>query len=266
MREFAILIQPRKDVPFQNKKYSYDIFKNFPGSSRLWKSEEEDVVTDGEFDVVMENKEFRELDVTLRYKRRQTGISRDRPEVTGKFKLWQHKGGLAVAIDSDREISEVTAAFVSVAQHNELRAIRLRRMEKRHFTALISHAFELGGEVNLQHLKDGEDYYGKFRTLDRHGNFYAEKKIKMKCPKCDYEWDLKIDGKKPFKSAKRVKRVGFSIPNLMGESYNFWIADWGIGAVYKPTSLLPHQIAGLLEFFEGALLRGKQNVRHEDSR
>jgi hypothetical protein len=57
-----------------------------------------------------------------------------------------------------------------------------------------------------------------------------------------------------LKSAKKVKRVGFSIPKLMDESYSFWVADWGVGAIYRPTDMLPHQVAGLLEFLEGALL------------
>lgn len=56
------------------------------------------------------------------------------------------------------------------------------------------------------------------------------------------------------KSAKTIKRVGFFIPNLVGEYYSFWVADWGGGAIYRPTDFLPHQVSGLLDFFEEALL------------
>jgi hypothetical protein len=245
MREFALLIQPLKDVPLQSKRYSFGIVKDFPGSSRFLTDEE--IVTDGELEVVNEDKKFREFEITLKYKRRQTQISSDRPEVTGKFKLWQHMGGLAVAIDSDRKISEVAAAFVSVAQHKELRAVRLLRMNRSRFLALKSHAIELGGKVTMLHLRHGKDRYGPFSTLQRHGDLEST----------DVEELLKI--------SKKVKRVGFSIPNLMGESYSFWVADWGVGAIYRPTSLIPHEIAGLLEFFEGALLHGKLDDRIEVS-
>ena len=239
MREFALLIQPTEDVQLQGKKFSFGLLKDFPGSSRLLT--DEDMVTDGELNVVNEDKIFREFDVTLRYKRHQTQISLDRPEVTGKFKIWQHKGGLAVAIDSDRKISEVAAAFLSAAQYRELRAIRLLRINRYRFLALRKHAIELGGKVNMRHLRHGKDEHGKYSTYGRHGELESS-----------YEEEL-------LTNAEKIKRIGFSIPNLMGESYSFWIADWGVGAIWKPTSLILHEVAGLLEFFEGALLPSKIN-------
>jgi hypothetical protein len=64
-----------------------------------------------------------------------------------------------------------------------------------------------------------------------------------------------------LKSAKKIKRVGFYIPNLLGESFSFWVANWGGGAIYRPIDFLPHQVAGFLEFFEDTLLpsRSKMN-------
>jgi len=243
MREFALLIQPLKDVQLQSKKYSFDIVKDFPGSSRFLTDEE--TVTDGELEIVNEDKMFREFNIIFKYKRRQTQISSERPEVTGRFKLWQHKGGLAVAVDSDRKISEVAAVFLSAAQHRELRAIRPLRINRSRFLALRSHAIELGGRVTMRHIRNGEDEHGKFSTYQRHGVLNST-----------YEEEL-------LKNAEKIKRIGFSIPNLMGQSYSFWVADWGVGAIWKPTSLILHEIAGLLEFFEGALLPGKTNEREE---
>jgi hypothetical protein len=237
MREFALLVQPTNDAQLQDKKYSFGLLDNFPGSSHLLK--DEDLVTDGMLEVVNEDKRFREFDVTLRYKRHQTQISSDRPEVTGKFKLWQHKGGLAVAIDSDRKISEVAAAFLSAAQYRELKAIRLLRINKTRFLALRQYAIELEGKVTMRHLRNGWDMHGKFPTFNRTGDLEAT-----------YEEEL-------FNNSEKIKRIGFSIPNLMGESYSFWVADWGVGAIWKPTDLGIHVIAGLLEFFENALLPGK---------
>jgi hypothetical protein len=233
MREFALMIQPTKDVPFQLEKYSFDALKNFPGGSRLWK---DDVATDGELCIVREDSHFREFDITLRYKRRQTQISSDRPEVTGKFKIWQHKGGLLMAIDSDRKISEVAAAFLSIVQYNDLRAIRLLRINTGRFLALKNYTMKVDGKVTMLHLRDGIDEDGSFTTYHRHGSF-------------DFS---RVDSR--LGTAKRIKRIGFSF-STFGESYNFWIADWGVGAIYRPTEMLPHQVAGLLEFFEGALLR-----------
>lgn len=243
MREFALLIQPLKDVPLENKRYSFGILQDFPGSSRFLTDEE--MVTDGELKVVNEDKMFREFDITLRYKRRQTQISSDRPEVTGKFKVWQHKGGFAIAIDSDRKISEVAATFVSVAQHRELRAVRPLRIDRSRFLALRSHAIGLGGKVTMRHLRNGGDEHGKFSTYQRHGDLESP-----------YEEKLLMN-------AEKIKRIGFSIPNLMGESYSFWVADWGVGAIWRPASLILHEIAGLLEFFEGALLPSKISERRD---
>jgi hypothetical protein len=240
MREFALFRQYLEDVSLKKGKYPLKKLMDFPGSSCLWKSGEEDIVKEGELELVSEIQEFREFDITFKYRRRKTQISDESLIETGKFKLWQHKRGLAVAIDSPRLLSNVAASFLSVVQYNELKAIKPLEMNTKEFLALRKHAIELDGKVTMLHLKNVESNNIKLSVFQVHGN--------------DLE---KMDVEKMLIGAKKIKRVGFSIPNLMGESYSFWVADWGGGAIYKPTELLPHQIAGILEFFEDSLLLHK---------
>ena len=247
MREFAILIQPQEDVSLEKEKYPLKILKDFPGSSQLPELKG-DIVTEGELELVSETKELREFDVTFKYKRRKTLISEESPEVTGNFKLWQHKKGLAVAVDSPRLLSSVAAAFLSVVQHNELRAVRLLEMTSNRFLALRKHANELGGQVTMLHLRDVESENLRLSAFQVHG----------------YDVE-KMDVEKMLKSARKIKRVGFYIPNLAGEPFSFWVADWGGGAIYRPTELIPHQIAGLLEFFENSLLPVRPKMKLKES-
>lgn len=124
---------------------------------------------------------------------------------------------------------------------NELRAVRLLEMDLNRYMALKQHAIELGGNVNMLHLKKVKSENLNLNVFTVHGSDVAK---------------MNVD--QMLKSAKIIKRVGFFVPNLVGEYYySFWIADWGGGAIYRPTDFLPHQVSGFLDFFEEALLPNK---------
>lgn len=234
MRQFSIFVQSSKKSHISKKSYPINILTEFPGSSKL---PELDLVVDGSLKLISESKEFYQFKVNLEYHRRKSGISDKSYKEKGSFEIWQHKGGFCVSVDSSRALSKVAAAFLSVVQFDELKAIRLLEMDLNRYMALKQYAIKLGGGINMLHLKNVMSEGINLNVITVHGKDVGK---------------MKVD--EMLKGAKKIKRIGFFIPNLISEYYSFWVADWGGGAIYSPTDFLPHQVAGLLDFFEQALI------------
>jgi len=61
-----------------------------------------------------------------------------------EFEIWQHKKGLSLVVNAPRELAELASTFLSVAKYNDPFAVKLRKLGKEDFLALIRYVRSLG--------------------------------------------------------------------------------------------------------------------------
>jgi hypothetical protein len=239
-KNFAVLTRPRVDIKDLSNKYGIDTLMNFPGAwkaiSERWL--ESGRLKDGELRLLSEIEEYMHYRVWFDYSRR--GIAEKEYHMErAEFEIWQHKNGFSLVVNAPRELAELSATFLSVAKYGDPFAIRVRRMGREDFLALIQHANSLGGKVTVLQLRDirTEDM-GELSSLKISGKSMEDQNVS-----------------KLLNAAKRITRIGFQIPNLGGEEFRFWVGHWGGGTIYTPSMSEPHHAWSLIKFFEDSLFR-----------
>jgi hypothetical protein len=239
-KNFTVLAKPRKKInKVKRKCYGLEILMNFPGA---WKAlgsrwmQDSERLKGGELYLLSDEGEFRHFKVWIEYCRK--GIAaREYTVEKAEFELWQHKNGFSLVINAPRVLAELTSTFLSVAIYRDPFAVRVRRIEKEDFLALLRYARSLGGKVTvlqLRHVKT-EDM-GNLSVLKISGR-------DMEGPNVD----------KLVNEARKVTRIGFQIPNLGGTEFRFWVGHWGGGTIYFPSMRVPHHAWNLIRFFEDVL-------------
>jgi len=239
-KNFAILTKPRIEVDkIERKDYELGLLMNFPGA---WKAinnkwlEDPDRLQDGGICFLSDQGEFRHFKVWFKYRRR--GIAaRNYVTEDAEFELWQHKNGFSLAVNAPKALAELAANLLSVAIYKDPFAVRIRKIRKEDFLALVQYTRSIGGKVVVLHLRH-------IRTEDM-GILSVLKISGMDMKRANVD--------KLLNAAKRVTRIGFYIPNLGGTEFKFWIGHWGGGTIYLPPILEPHHVWTLIRFFEGVL-------------
>jgi len=238
-KNFVIISKPRKEVHrIEKKHFGLDVLMNFPGAwralNRKW-VENPDLLKAGEIKLLSEIDEFRHFLVKIKYLRK--GIaSKHFFEDDAEFELWQHINGFSLAVNATEDLAEIAAVMLSVGIYRDPFALRIRRISKEDFLALVRYVKSLGGVVNILHLRWVRTEKGILSTFKISGKTLNG-----------------FDIEKLIEASKRVTRIGFHIPNLGGTEFNFWVAHWGGGTIYIPQMPERHNIWSLILFFERAL-------------
>lgn len=244
LKEYGLFKTPLQDAAPKEKEYPFEVFADFPES---WKVVDPDLVKEGHLRLLSETDKFRHFEFELKYRKRRALIAEEATTESGKFSIWQHKGGFAMAVNSSKEISEVAGAFLSVILYGDLHSIKLHRINRPEFLVVAKHAKSLEGEISLLHLTKIRTKAGNLSVFHVTG----ENPVTV----CEH---LGLDVNKLINSSENIRRMGFRIPRLGDSAFNFWIGHWGGGTLYSPDEFLPHQVQSLLKFFEDALLLGRQ--------
>jgi len=239
-KNFAILTRPR--VEGENvmdvTEFRLNVLMEFPGA---WKAIDEKWLgppgrlKDGGLRLISENEGYAHYRVWFTYLRK--GIAaREYREEEAEFEIWQHRNGFSLAVNAPRELAELAATFLSVVRYKDPFAMRLRRLSKEDFLALIRHTRLLGGRITILHLRHVKtEDMGELSILKISGKDMKEGNVD-----------------ELLAAAKKITRLGFHIPNLGGEEFKFWIGHWGGGTIYSPSMSEPHHAWRLIEFFEGS--------------
>ncbi len=238
-KNFVIISKPRREIyKVERNHFSLNDLMNFPGA---WKAlnqkwiENPDLLKAGEIRLLSEIDEFRHFLVRITYLRK--GIaSKDFFTDNAEFELWQHIDGFSLAVNATEDLAEIAAVMLSVGIYKDPFALRIRRMSKKDFLALVRYVKSVGGDVNILHLRWVRTEKGILSTFKISGRTLEE-----------------FDIEKLIEASKKVTRIGFYIPNLGGTEFKFWIAHWGGGTIYTPQILERHNIWSLILFFEKVL-------------
>jgi len=239
-KNFAILTKPRIEVnKVEKKRYGIDILMNFPGA---WKAIDEKWLEtpkrlrDGELELLSDLGDYRHFKVRIDYSRK--GIAaKEYSEEKAEFEVWQHKNGFSLVVNAPKDLAELTATFLSVAIYKDPFAVRMRKLNREDFMALVQHARSRGGRVivlQLRYVKTEE--MGELSVLKISGKSIEGQNVD-----------------RLLNAARKVTRIGFQIPNLSKEQFKFWVGHWGGGTIYTPSMSDPHHIWSLVKFFEDAL-------------
>jgi len=149
-RGFAILVPTKRDVPLKKNSVTLDDLKEFPGS---WKVKGLDRVTNCVLRLSSETEDLRHFSVEIGYKQRSVigGVTR---EVSGKFDIWQRRGGYAIAVDCASFLVDVSASFLSLSIYGDLGGFSGKNLKKGDFIAIQRHALSLGGVLAALHLRN----------------------------------------------------------------------------------------------------------------
>jgi hypothetical protein len=240
-RNFAILTRPRIEGESisMNSRFKIQVLMSYPGA---WKAinakwlESPEKLKDGELALVSETEEYVRYGVWFNYYRKGIAAKEYHLE-KAEFEIWQHKNGLSLVVNAPRELAELSATFLSVVRYNDPFAVKIRKLKKEDFLALIQYVKTLGGKVivlQLRHVKT-EDM-GELSVLKISGKAMEEQNIN-----------------KLLNATKKITRIGFHIPKLGGEEFKFWVGHWGGGTIYAPSMSEPHHIWSLIKFFENSL-------------
>jgi hypothetical protein len=239
-KNFAILTRPRIETKSEgaNKEFRLDELMKFPGA---WKAidpkwlEIPERLKDGGLMLVSEDENYARYKVWFDYLRKGIAAKEYRLE-RAEFEIWEHKNGLSLVVNAPRELAELSATFLAVIKCKDPFAIRLYKLNKENFIALIQHVRSLGGKVTVLQLRfvRTEDM-GELSSLKISGKDLEEQNID-----------------KLLSAAKKITRVGFYIPYL-GEVFKFWVGHWGGGTIYMPIIIEPHHVWKLIEFFEKSI-------------
>jgi len=232
---FAIFFPAQEDgTSARKKEVTVPELKNFPSS---WKVKNLDKVTGGKLRLLREDGEVREFEVVIDYGRR---VGSTRVKASSKFKVFQRRGGYAIAIDCPSRFIDTAAALLSLSVHGDLGGFGVRGIKRDDFLKLWEYARTRRGEPRDVHFRmikgDSVSVYRVSGRAILHVKEIGEPVALMKL-------------------AKRIKRLGFGFPpnSLSDSEFHFWIADWGGGTIYEPLQVLPHHAIALAKFFEEAL-------------
>jgi len=229
-RGFAILVPSRGDIQLKKKSVTLAELKSFPGS---WKVKGLDRIISGVLRLYSETEDLRHFSVEMEYMQWRV-IAKSAEKVSGKFDIWQRRGGYAVAVDCHRFLVDAAATLLSLSIYGELGGFSGRNLKKEDFISIQKHAFSLGGKMAALHLRN-------IRVEDSEMSVYNITGKNIGNPQ------------KLIRAAKKVKRMGFRFPRLGDSEFHFWVADWGGGTLYQPSQFLPHQVMTLAKFFEESL-------------